>query len=59
MGGQPPLDPKSNASDAQTPVTERYRKEPDTQQALASTVALADVDAAQFHLPPAARLGTT
>ena len=42
-GGQPPLDPKSDAPDAQTPSTERFRKDPDAQAALAHTKRLADV----------------
>lgn len=39
-GGQPPLDPKSDAPDAQTQDTERFRKDPTAQQALANTLAL-------------------
>ncbi|MEC5322567.1 type 1 glutamine amidotransferase domain-containing protein [Aurantimonas sp. A3-2-R12] len=47
-GGQPPLDPKSDAPDAQTEATERFKKDEVAQQALASTVKLADIDAADF-----------
>ncbi|NUP09407.1 MAG: type 1 glutamine amidotransferase domain-containing protein [Polyangiaceae bacterium] len=47
-GGQPPLDPKSDAPDAQTAATKRFRQDPDAQQALASTVLLNSVDASTF-----------
>ncbi|MEF2546943.1 type 1 glutamine amidotransferase domain-containing protein [Aurantimonas sp. E1-2-R+4] len=47
-GGQPPLDPKSDAPDAQTEATERFKKDDAAQQALASTAKLADIDAAEF-----------
>lgn len=47
-GGQPPLDPKSDAPDAQTEATERFKKDDAAQKALASTVKLADIDAAEF-----------
>jgi putative intracellular protease/amidase len=47
-GGQPPLDPKSDEPDAQTEATERFRKDPAAQAALASTVRLADVKAEDF-----------
>ena len=47
-GGQPPLDPKSDEPDAQTPATERFRKDPDAQKALAHTRRLADVQASEY-----------
>lgn len=47
-GGQPPLDPKSDADDAQTDDTRRFREDPEAQQALASTHRLAEVKAADF-----------
>lgn len=47
-GGQPPLDPKSDAPDAQTEATERFRGDAAAQQALANTVPLAEVDPAAF-----------
>jgi putative intracellular protease/amidase len=47
-GGQPPLDPKSDEPDAQTEATERFRKDPAAQAALASTVRIADVKAEDF-----------
>ena len=43
-GGQPPLDPKSDEADAQTPSTERFKQDPDAQAVLASTHKLADID---------------
>lgn len=39
-GGQPPLDPKSDAPDAQTPATERFRQDPEAQEALRGTLPL-------------------
>lgn len=47
-GGQPPLDPKSDAPDAQTEATERFRTDTSAQSALASTVKLDSVKAADF-----------
>ncbi|WP_093254732.1 type 1 glutamine amidotransferase domain-containing protein [Rubrimonas cliftonensis] len=47
-GGQPPLDPKSDAEDAQTEHTRRFRDDADAQRALASTERLAGVDATTF-----------
>lgn len=44
MGGQPPLDPKSDEADAQTPATERFKKDADAQAMLASTHKLADIN---------------
>ena len=43
QGGQPPLDPKSDAPDAQTPATERFRADPQAGTALATTHKLSDV----------------
>ena len=48
MGGQPPLDPKSDEPDAQSADTERFRKDPDATAALASTRKLADVVKGNF-----------
>jgi putative intracellular protease/amidase len=42
-GGQPPLDPKSDEPDAQTEATDRFRKDPAAQSALASTGLLSTV----------------
>src|SRR5664279_2680561 len=36
-GGQPPLDPKSDATEAQTEATRRFKADPVAQAALAST----------------------
>ncbi|QAX85850.1 type 1 glutamine amidotransferase domain-containing protein [Pseudomonas sp. DTU12.3] len=47
-GGQPPLDPKSDEPDAQTAATERFRKDSAAQSALAATVKLDSVKAADF-----------
>src|ERR1039458_10545358 len=45
-GGQPPLDPRSDAPEAQTDATRRFRDDPDAQAALANTTKLIDVSAA-------------
>jgi putative intracellular protease/amidase len=42
-GGQPPLDPQSDAPDAQTNATERFKKDKAAQISLANTTKLADV----------------
>lgn len=42
-GGQPPLDPKSDAADAQTDATRRFKDDADAQAQLASTKRLAEV----------------
>lgn len=47
-GGQPPLDPKSDDPDAQTDATRRFGKDADAQAALANTVKLASVSAADY-----------
>ena len=47
-GGQPPLDPKSDEPDAQTPATERFRQDTEARAALASTVPLNQVSAEEF-----------
>ncbi|MFY0479588.1 type 1 glutamine amidotransferase domain-containing protein [Achromobacter marplatensis] len=48
LGGQPPLDPKSDDPDAQTDDTRRFRQDVDAQRRLASTLRLADVQAADY-----------
>lgn len=48
LGGQPPLDPKSDAPEAQTPATERFRTDPEAQKALGQTRPLADVREEDF-----------
>lgn len=47
-GGQPPLDPSSDAPDAQTEATERFRKDVGAQEELANTRKLADISAGDF-----------
>ena len=47
-GGQPPLDPKSDAPDAQTDATRRFKTDGTAQAQLASTEQLADIDASMF-----------
>ncbi len=48
LGGQPPLDPKSDDPSAQTPATERFKADAAAQALLASTSKLADINAADF-----------
>ena len=48
QGGQPPLDPKSDAPDAQTDATRRFKEDNPAQQALAHTVKLAGLKEADF-----------
>ncbi|MDD1507294.1 type 1 glutamine amidotransferase domain-containing protein [Pseudomonas sp. CNPSo 3701] len=47
-GGQPPLDPKSDAPDAQTDATRRFKADVEAQRQLASTVKLASVNQQDF-----------
>ncbi|MBC7281315.1 type 1 glutamine amidotransferase domain-containing protein [Hoeflea sp.] len=47
-GGQPPIDPKSDADDAQTDATKRFKADAAAQQALAQTTNLSEVDANGF-----------
>jgi putative intracellular protease/amidase len=48
LGGQPPLDPKSDEPGFQTDATRRFSADTAAQAVLASTVKLADVAAADF-----------
>ncbi|MES2886591.1 MAG: type 1 glutamine amidotransferase domain-containing protein [Pseudomonadota bacterium] len=48
LGGRPPLDPKSDEPDAQTPATERFKADEEAKAALTQTVPLSDLDAADF-----------
>ncbi len=48
LGGQPPLDPKSDLPESQTEMTKRFRSDPMAQAELATTKKLADVSAADF-----------
>ncbi len=47
-GGQPPLDPKSDAPDAQTDATKRFRDDAAATAALAATHKLADINIDNF-----------
>jgi putative intracellular protease/amidase len=47
-GGQPPLDPKSDLPENQTPAMARFKKDIAAQKALANTVKLEDVKADDF-----------
>lgn len=47
-GGQPPMDPGSDAEDAQSESTRRFKDDAAARDALAHTRKLADVDAADF-----------
>ena len=47
-GGQPPLDPKSDEPDALTEATKRFRQDKTAQAALAKTLKLSSVSAADF-----------
>ncbi|MBS0126271.1 type 1 glutamine amidotransferase domain-containing protein [Thetidibacter halocola] len=47
-GGQPPLDPTSDADDAQTEATKRFKGDKAVQSDLASTVVLSTVSADEF-----------
>ena len=47
-GGQPPIDPKSDLPENQTPAMTRFKKDKTAQEALANTVKLADVNAENF-----------
>lgn len=47
-GGQPPIDPKSDAADAQTDATRRFAEDAQAQQLLAASVPLAQVRAEDF-----------
>jgi putative intracellular protease/amidase len=48
LGGQPPIDPKSDQEDAQTEDTKRFKTDADLQQKLATTVKLSEVNSADY-----------
>ncbi len=48
LGGQPPLDPKSDAPDFQTEATHRFKADNAAQNLLSSTLKLTEVSAADF-----------
>lgn len=47
-GGQPPIDPKSEAADAQTPATKRFNEDTALKNTLAHTVKLSEVKQSDF-----------
>lgn len=47
-GGQPPIDPKSDLPENQTPATERFKKDEIAQTSLAHTIKLSDVNTEDF-----------
>jgi putative intracellular protease/amidase len=47
-GGQPPLDPKSDAPDAQTEATKRFKSDAEATAQLAQTHLLSEIDAADY-----------
>jgi putative intracellular protease/amidase len=47
-GGQPPVDPKSDLPENQTPAMTRFKQDPAAQKALSQTVRLADVKAQDY-----------
>ncbi len=48
LGGQPPLDPKSDTPDFQTEFTHRFKADTTAQSVLASTLKLTDISADNF-----------
>src|SRR4029077_3393033 len=48
-GGQPPLDPKSDLPENQTPPMARFKKDKTAQEARANTVKLSRLEAEDFH----------
>ena len=48
LGGQPPLDPKSDDAASQTDATRRFKADTATQEALAHTIKLSEVEAEDF-----------
>ena len=47
-GGRPPLDPKSDEPDFQTPATKRFAEDSQAQKRLANTLRLDSIDAGEF-----------
>jgi putative intracellular protease/amidase len=48
-GGQPPIDPKSDLPENQTPAMTRFKQDAEAQKALSRTLKLSDMDSADFH----------
>ena len=49
-GGQPPLDPKSDLPESQTPAMSRFKQDQTAQKALSQTVELAEVKSEDYDL---------
>jgi putative intracellular protease/amidase len=47
-GGQPPIDPKSDLPEGQTPAMTRFKQDPTAQKALSQTVKLADMKSEDY-----------
>jgi putative intracellular protease/amidase len=47
-GGQPPVDPRSDLPEGQTPAMARFKKDPDAQKALSQTIKLEDAKSEDF-----------
>ena len=47
-GGQPPIDPKSDSPDNQTPATVKYKNDSQLLELMAATTKLSDIDAENF-----------
>ncbi|WP_405206008.1 type 1 glutamine amidotransferase domain-containing protein [Aquimarina sp. LLG6339-5] len=47
-GGQPPIDPKSELPDFQTPATKRFNKDQETQNVLRNSIPLKQIDADDY-----------
>nr|BFF37576.1 type 1 glutamine amidotransferase domain-containing protein [Tenacibaculum mesophilum] len=47
-GGQPPIDPKSNEPDFQTPATLRFNKDEELQNVIANTTKLSEISEADY-----------
>lgn len=47
-GGQPPIDPKSDQADSQTPATIRFKADAETQKVLSQTIKLSEVNHKDF-----------
>ncbi|KAF9657868.1 type 1 glutamine amidotransferase domain-containing protein [Tenacibaculum sp. ZH5_bin.1] len=47
-GGQPPIDPKSNEPDFQTPATLRFNKDEELQNVMANTAKLSEISEADY-----------
>jgi putative intracellular protease/amidase len=47
-GGQPPVDPKSDLAESQTPAMSRFKQDPAAQKVLSQTIKLADVKSEDY-----------